>query len=191
MIYFSGRNPRLSLSACRFSSFSKNAFFSCSYSSAVQTSLHLGSNDFVTAKHSFMLSQGYTEHSEQFLIPLSSQHLTTRYLHQFSGRHPTQNISSFDTILSLYPILSHSSAVWRNSSSVFSYGGAIYLGQAAQSFPQAAKTFSIAVTPFNPYKPDTHEHGYRYCALRFLRVFPLQSIIVYAYQDCRDGKYHI
>lgn len=61
----------------RFFSFSKKAFFSCLYSSSVQTFLHKGSKDFVTSKHSLILAQGYSAHSAQVFIPLSSQHFTT------------------------------------------------------------------------------------------------------------------
>ena len=61
----------------RFFSFSKNAFSSLLYSSSVHACRHIGSKDFVTAKHSFILSQGYSKHSPQVFIPRSSQHLTT------------------------------------------------------------------------------------------------------------------
>ena len=82
----------------RFFSFSKKAFLSCSNSASVQTALHIGSNDFVTAKHSRMFSHGYSLHWPHVSISRSLQHLTTWYLHQFSVLQPVQDISSFDTI---------------------------------------------------------------------------------------------
>ena len=62
----------------RFSFFSKKACFSCAYSSSVQTSLHFGSKDSVTAKHSRIRSQGYRLHAEQVGMLFSAQHFTTR-----------------------------------------------------------------------------------------------------------------
>ena len=50
----------------RFCSFSKKARFNRAYSSSVQTSRHLGSNDFVTSKHSMSFSQGKLSHIAQF-----------------------------------------------------------------------------------------------------------------------------
>ena len=90
-----------------------------------------------------MFSQGNSGHSAHVLMPRSSQHFATWYLHQFSGLHPAQAISWFMTTWSRYPILIQSSAVWRNSSSVFTNGNAVYLGHAEQSFPQAAMILSF------------------------------------------------
>ena len=85
MIRFSATIARFYSGVClfpssiaRFCFFSKKARFSCVYSASVQTSRHFGSKDCVTAKHSWIRSQGYRLHAAQVGMPFSAQHFTTR-----------------------------------------------------------------------------------------------------------------
>lgn len=123
----------------RFFCFSKNAFFNTEYSSSEQAVLQEGSNAPVTSKHFLILSHGYSLHCPQFSIFLSVVQCTIPYLHELSLVHPIQEISSFVTTRSLYPIFIQSSAVRLNSSSVFG----TCLGHEEQSFPHAEIILSI------------------------------------------------
>lgn len=89
------------LSPSTFSFFSKNALDIKSYSSGIQTALHLGSNEEVTSRQDLKLEQGYSEHSPQLAILRSKQHLTMLYRHQLSLEQPLHPISSTETIWSL------------------------------------------------------------------------------------------